>query len=100
MRSFYGGTYIGKERLANSNIYYPVRLEYYKTEETKNFRTVYGIEVIKTEYKDTQINVENKIINQITYEENVIEEILKQFKIGEITPAVAEEMLEELLKVC
>ena len=54
MRSFYGGTYIGKERLASSNIYHPVRLEYYKTEETKNFKTAYGIEVIKTEYKDRQ----------------------------------------------
>ena len=80
MRSFYGGTYIGKERLASSNIYHPVRLEYYKTEETKNFKTAYGIEVIKTEYKDTQVNVENKIKKQITNWENGKEIKIKKIK--------------------
>lgn len=80
MKSFYGGTYVGKEILANNNIYYPIRLEYYKTEEIENFHSVYGIEVVKTEYKDDKVKVENKIIDNVTYEETKINKILEQFK--------------------
>jgi len=98
MKSFYGGTYVGKDTLANNNIYYPIRLEYYKTEQVENYQSVYGIEVVKTEYKDDKVNVENKIINKVTYEENTINKILEQLKLGEITPAVTEEMIEEILK--
>lgn len=98
MKSFFGGTYVGKDTLANNNIYYPIRLEYYKTEEVEDFKSVYGIEVVKTEYRDDQVNVENKVLDKVTYEENTINKILEQFKIGEITPAVSEEMIEELLK--
>lgn len=99
MKSFYGGTYVGKETLANNNIYYPIRLEYYKTEQVENHQSVYGIEVVKTEYKDDKVNVENKIMNKVTHEENTINKILEQLKLGEITPAVTEEMVEEILKV-
>lgn len=98
MKSFFGGTYLGRDKLENNNIFYPIRLEYYKTENTENFKTFYGIEVVKTEYKNNEVNVENKIINKVTDEENIINKILQQFKVGEITPAVSEEMIEELLK--
>ena len=98
MKSFYGGTYIGKDALANNNIYHPIRLEYYKTVKIENYQSVYGIEVVKTEYKDDKINVENKIINKVTHEESTINKILEKLKAGEITPAVTEEMVEELLK--
>lgn len=98
MKSFFGGTYLGKDKLENNNIYYPIRLEYYKTEEIDEFKSVYGIEVVKTEYRDNEVNVENKVIDKITNEEKTIERILEKFREGEITPAVSEEMLEELLK--
>lgn len=98
MKSFFGGTYVGKDTLANNNIYYPIRLEYYKTESIENFKPVYGIEVVKTEYREDKVNVENKIIDRVTYEENIIDRILEQFKAGAITPVVSEEMIEELLK--
>lgn len=98
MKSFYGGMYVEKDILANNNIYYPIRLEYYKTDQVENFQHVYGIEVVKTEYKEDKVNIENKIMNKVTYEENTINKILEQLKTGEITPAVTEEMVEELLK--
>ncbi len=98
MKSFFGGTYVGKDTLANNNIYYPIRLEYYKTEQVENYKSVYGIEVVKTEYKEDKVNVENKVIDKITDEENTINKILEKFREGEITPAVSEEMIEELLK--
>ena len=98
MKSFFGGTYLGKDTLAHNNIFYPIRLEYYKTEKVEDYKSVYGIEVVKTEYKDSKVNVENKIIDKITYEEKTIDRILEQFRIGEITPAVSEEMVQELLR--
>ena len=98
MKSFFGGTYVGKDTLANNNIYYPIRLEYYKTEEVENYKSFYGIEVVKTEYKEDKVNVENKLIEKITDEENIINKILEQLREGEITPAVSEEMIEEFLK--
>lgn len=98
MKSFFGGTYVGKDTLANNNIHYPIRLEYYKTENTENYKPVYGIEVVKTEYRNSVVNVENKVIDKVTHEENIIIKILEKFKAGEITPVVSEEMIEELLK--
>ena len=98
MKSFFGGTYVGKDTLANNNIYYPIRLEYYKTEEVENYKSVYGIEVVKTEYREDKVKVENKVIEKITDEENTINKILERFREWEITPAVSEEMIEELLK--
>ena len=97
MKSFYGGTYIGKEILANNNIHHPIRLEYYKTEEIKKYGSVYGIEVTKTEYENDKVKVENKIISNITNEEKQIEEILEKLKQGTVTPWVLEEIVKELL---
>jgi len=97
MKTFFGGTCISKEQLVKNNIYHPIRLEYYKTEQVEDYKTIYGIEVVKTEYKEGNVNVENKVIDRITYEENTINKILQQFKLGEITPVVSEEMVRELL---
>ena len=97
MKSFYGGTYIGKEVLAKNNIYHPIRLEYYKTEETYNSSISYGIEIIKTEYTDDKVNIENNRINNITNEEKQIEKILEKLKQGMVTPWVLEEILKEML---
>ena len=55
MKTFYGGTYIGKEILEENDIYYPIRLEYYKIENEK----FYGIEVVKTEYKKEKTHKES-----------------------------------------
>lgn len=98
MKSFFGGTYVGKDTLKNNNIYYPIRLEYYKTEDIENYRSIYGIEVVKTEYKEDKVNIENKVIDRITDEESEINKILERFKEREITPALSEGMIEELLK--
>ena len=80
MKSFYGGTYIGKEVLKENNIYYPIRLEYYKIAQEENNKLSYGIEVVKTEYKKEEPEVERNIVENITIDEDRIIEILEKFK--------------------
>lgn len=98
MKNFYGGTYIGKEILAENNIYHPVRLEYYKTEKEENNKRFYGIEVVKTDYKEEKPEVETKAIENITIEETKIVELLEKFKRGTVTPSFLEEMVKEQLQ--
>lgn len=95
MKSFYGGTYIGKEILAQNNIDYPVRLEYYKIEREENSKLFYGIEVVKTEYKKEKLEVEKNIVENVTMEESEIMKLLETFKMGTVMPSVLEEMVEE-----
>lgn len=98
MKKFYGGTYISKEILEQNNIYHPVRLEYYKIENEENSRLFYGIEVIKTEYKEAIPKVEKNEVKHITMEESEIVDLLEKFKTGTVMPSVLEEMVEERFK--
>lgn len=100
MRSFFGGTYIEKEKLAYNNIYYPVRLEYYKIDEESNQNSIYGIEIVKTEYQNQEKpEVTREIIKGVTTEEKEINILLEKFKLGTVTPITAVEMIEELSKI-
>ena len=95
MKTFYGGTYIGKEILARNHIYHPVRLEYYKIETEENIGTFYGIEVVKTEYKTEEPEVETNKVEHVAMEETKIDNMLEKFKEGTVMPDVLEEMVEE-----
>lgn len=99
MKSFFGGTYIEKEKLAYNNIYYPIRLEYYKINEISENNSIYGIEVVKTEYQDQEKpKVTKETIKGVTTEEKEINILLEKLKIGTVTPLAAIEMIEELSK--
>ena len=95
MKTFYGGTYIGKEILAENNIYHPIRLEYYKVEKEENLGVFYGIEVVKTEYKTEQPEIETNTVEHITMEETEVVELLEKFKQGTVMPSVLKEMVAE-----
>ena len=95
MKNFYGATYIQKEVLEQNHIYHPVRLEYYKVEKEEKHKLFYGIEVVKTEYKEEQPHVVTNIVEQVTTEENEIIELLEKFKKGSVMPEVLEDMIEE-----
>ena len=97
MKSFFGGTYIGKEVLAENNIFHPIRLEYYRIEKLDKNQTFYGIEIVKTEYKKEGIKVENKVIENVTKEEKKINSILEKLKVGTVTPQSGEDIVTELI---
>lgn len=98
MKTFYGGIFMDKEGLRKAGIYYPIKLEYYKVEELNRNIEFYGIEVIKTEYKEDTINVEKSNIPKITNDERRANQILDVLKRNEVTPIIAEDVIEDLVK--
>lgn len=102
-KRFYGGTFINKEELIANGISYPIKLEYYKIiKGSKDFLNVsgdiYGIQVVKTEYINKTVKIETQEINYKIDNEQKIDQILEILKNNQVTPAVAGEVVEDLLK--
>lgn len=99
IKKFYGGKFIDRQKLSKEGIDYPIKIEYYKiydNEENKEI-TQYGLEVVKTEYRTDNINVENKEVLKVTKEEKIIDNILDKLKNNEVTPVIARYIVEDLV---
>ncbi len=99
IKKFYGGKFIDKEKLYTEGIKYPIKIEYYKIYDNAQNReiTQYGLEVVKTEYKEENINIENQQILDVTKEERIIDNILDKLKNNEVTPIIAKYIVEDLV---
>ena len=76
---------------------YPMKLEYYKTiEMEENVRAKYGIEIVKIEIIEGNLNVENRRIDNITNNQEEIEKLLALLKNNKVTPFGIEELLDEI----
>ena len=102
MKIFFNSTFISKESLKESNIDYPIKLEYYKIinedEILNNKKPKFGISIDKTEYIKDNIKVENKTLKYLSNDEKKIEEILTLFKENEVTPISAVDIISDLSK--
>ena len=98
MKTFYGGIFMDKEGLRKAGIYHPIKLEYYKVEELNRNIEFYGIEVVKTEYKEDKISVEKTNVTKITSDEKRANQILDMLKRNEVTPIIVEDVVEDLVK--
>lgn len=98
IKKFYGGSFVNKEDLESQGINYPIKIEYYKIcDNTQNKDImIYGIEIIKTEYRDKNIITENKEVLNITREEKEINNILDKLKKYQVTPVSANYVIEDL----
>ena len=89
MKNFFGSIFINRDELREAGIDYPIKVEYYKItneeEKIKQNKLIYGIQVIKTEYRD-KIGVEQEKIEHITNDENEITKMLDIIKENEVTP--------------
>ena len=99
MKSFYGSIFISKKELKDAGIEYPIKVEYYKIisekETLKRNESIFGIQAVKTEYKD-KIGIEQAKVEHITNDEKQIEQILEQIKRNEVTPVSLEDIVKEL----
>ena len=90
-----------KAELVKEGIYYPIKLDYYKTEhqiQEENEKVIkYGIEVVKTKVINKQEIIENELISNITVNEQDIEKILNIMKQSQVTPVIAPYIVEDLL---
>lgn len=96
MRSFFGSIFINRDELREAGIEYPIKVEYYKiTNDQEKNKLIYGIQVVKTEYKE-KIGVEQSKIEYITNNEKDIERMLEQIKENEVTPVGLEDVVIEI----
>ena len=93
---------MNQDELKSIGVEYPVKLEYYKTNNENQIvdktKLKYGIEVIKTSYTKENINVETSQIPKIIENELIANKILDILKENKVTPISAEYVVEDLLK--
>ena len=102
MRIFFNSTFIKTETLKEAGIKHPIKLEYYKIinedEIVKQEKAKFGINVVKTEYIEDNIKVEDKKVQYVSNDERKIEEILNLLKENEVTPIAVEDILNDFSK--
>ena len=100
MKNFFGSIFINRDELLEAGINYPIKVEYYKitNELEKENKLLYGLQVIKTEYKD-KIGVEQNRIEHITNDESEITKMLSLIKENEVTPIGLEDVIIEIKKL-
>ncbi len=99
MKNFFGSIFINRDKLSEAGINYPIKVEYYKItdEEKRENKLIYGIQVIKTEYRE-KIGVEQNKMEHLTNDENEINQILGLIKENEVTPIGLEDVIIEIKK--
>ena len=99
LKNFFGSIFINRDKLREAGIEDPIKVEYYKiTNENEILlrnKQIYGVQVIKTEYKE-KIGVEQSKIENITNNEKEINKMLQQLKEFEVTPIGLEDVVIEL----
>ena len=99
VKNFFGSIFINRDRLEEAGINYPIKVEYYKItneeEKMKQNKLIYGIQVIKTEYRD-KIGIEQEKIEHITNDENEITKMLSLIKENEVTPIGLKDVILEI----
>ena len=102
MKNFFGSIFINRDELSEAGINYPIKVEYYKIidEDKKDNKDklIYGIQVIKTEYRD-KIGVEQNKIEHLTNDEKEITQMLRLVKENEVTPIGLEDVIMEIKKL-
>jgi hypothetical protein len=102
LKTFFGGTFIEKEKLEEAGISYPIKLEYYKQINEDDINSdnnvKYGICIVKTEYIPNNLKVETKSIKYVTNDELEEEKILNIFKENKVTIINSEEVILDLFK--
>lgn len=97
MKTFFDGVFIDGERLKEAGIEYPIRLEYFITTLEENVKKKFGIQIVKTEYLNTKVNVEIKQMNGIFENIEEVDKVLEILKNNEVTPIGVEDVLQEIL---
>ena len=102
MQTFYGSIFIKKEKLQEAGINHPIKLEYYKIINEDEFinceKSKYGLKIVKTEYTEKEVEVENKMIKYLSSNEEKVNNILELLKKNEVTPIGVQDVIYDLVK--
>lgn len=102
MKTFFGSIFIEKEKLKEAGVEYPIKVEYYKVINEDEFinkdKAKYVINIVKTEYKKDNTNVEDKTIKYLSNNEQKVDDILKILKENEVTPICVQDVICDFSK--
>ena len=97
MKTFFDSIFIDNKSEQNESEY-PIKLEYYKTIRTEqNVEAKYGIEIVITEFKNGEVNIQSSTIDNIANNSEEIEKILTILKNNEVTPIGIQDAIDEIV---
>ena len=96
-KSFFGRTVIDSSDSEDLKSNEKIELEYYETHNLleENERK-YGIEVVKRNQKNEKFNIESKIVNNISKEENKVNRLLEILMINKVTPVTVDDIISDI----
>lgn len=100
MKTFFSSTFVNEELLQQEGICYPIKLEYYKITneiDPQEEKVKFGIKVVEKEYKKEGIKVNKQKIEEVSNDEEKIEELLKKLERNEVTPGGLEDVINEFV---
>lgn len=94
-KSLFGRTVIDSSD--SEEINEKIELEYYETSNTmeENGRK-YGIEVVKKEKGNKKFNIESKVVNNISNEEQHIDSLLQILMLNKVTPITVDDIISDI----
>lgn len=96
-KNFFGRTTIDSSDSEEIKEDEKIELEYYETHNLKeNDGKKYGIEVLKRNLKQDKFNIETKIVNNISNEENTINRLLEILMINKVTPVSVDDVISDI----
>ncbi len=97
MKLFFDGIFIDEKEERDDNKQYPIKLEYYKTvKKDENVEVKYGIEIVKTEYINGNVNIESNKLDNLTSNIDEVDKILTIMRNNKVTPIGMQDVLEEV----
>lgn len=96
-KTFCGGVFLSDSDSAEIKLKNLIELDYYKTLQKNNNAEIYGIEVVKKEYKKKS-NIETKSIQYISDDETITNDIIEKLMRNKVTPLTLQDVISDLLK--
>ena len=95
MKKLYGKTLIDSSDSNELKKDFRIELEYYLVEQNTE-RRPFGIEIVKRNIENKQMNIEKKIINNICYREEDTNKLLNILINNKVTPISVDDVIHDL----
>lgn len=102
MKKFYAGIVLEDSELIESTSN-RIELEYYKISRARKINStkakkVYGIEIVKKEYREKFVKIEHEKILDITKDKKSINNLIYKLKENLVTPIGLEDVVNEIIE--
>lgn len=96
-KNFFGKTTLDSNDSEELNVGERIELEYYETQNTETEGKEYGIEVLKKDVKLEKFNIETKVVNNISDEENTVNRLLEILMTNKVTPVSVDDVISDTM---